>query len=110
MLNVQRSDRRTGGRMTQALGSADGVTVTGPPEDRYGEVLTDRALALIAQLHRSFDGRRRELLDARQERYAQLAAGATLSFLPETKDVREDPSWQVAEPAPGLVDRRVEVT
>ena len=61
--------------MTQALGSADGVTITGPPEDRYGEVLTDRALALIAELHRSFDGRRRELLAARQERYAQLAAG-----------------------------------
>jgi malate synthase len=96
--------------MTQALGSADGVTITGPPEDRYGEVLTDRALALIAQLHRSFGARRRELLDARQERYAQLAAGGVLSFLPETKDVREDPSWQVAEPAPGLVDRRVEIT
>ena len=96
--------------MTQALGSADGVTITGPPEDRYGEVLTDRALALIAQLHRSFGARRRELLDARQERYAQLAAGGTLSFLPETKDVREDPSWQVAEPAAGLVDRRVEIT
>jgi len=96
--------------MTQALGSADGVTVTGPPEDRYEQVLTDRALALIAQLHRSFEARRRELLDARQERYAQLAAGGTLSFLAETKDIREDPSWQVAEPAPGLVDRRVEIT
>ena len=96
--------------MTQALGSADGVTITGPPEDRYGEVLTDRALALIAQLHRSFDARRRELLAARQERYAQLAAGGTLGFLPETKDIREDPSWQVAEPAAGLVDRRVEIT
>ena len=41
--------------MTQALGSADGVTISGPPEDRYEQVLTDRALALIAQLHRSFD-------------------------------------------------------
>jgi malate synthase len=96
--------------LTQALGSADGVTISGPPEDRYGEVLTDRALALIAELHRRFDGRRRELLDARQELYAQLAAGSALGFLPETKDVREDPSWQVAEPAAGLVDRRVEIT
>src|ERR1700712_545451 len=110
MLNVPDIDQRTGGRMTQALGSADGVVVDGPTEDRYGEVLTDRALALIAQLHRSFDGRRRQLLDARQERYAQLAGGSTLGFLEETKDIREDPSWQVAEPAPGLVDRRVEIT
>jgi malate synthase len=96
--------------MTQALGSADGVVVDGPPEDRYGEVLTDRALALVALLHRSFDDRRRQLLDARQERYAQLADGATLGFLDETKDIREDPTWQVAAPAPGLVDRRVEIT
>src|SRR5689334_7597599 len=110
MLNVHHEIGGTGGRMTQALGSADGVTIAGPPEDRYEQVLTDRALALIAQLHRSFEARRRELLDARQERYAQLAAGGTLSFLAETKDIREDPSWQVAEPAPGLVDRRVEIT
>ena len=96
--------------MTQAVGSADGVTVTGTPGERYGEVLTDRALSLLARLHREFDGRRRQLLDARQERSAQLAAGATLGFLPETKDVREDPSWRVAPPAPGLVDRRVEIT
>ena len=96
--------------MTQAVGSADGVEVTGEPGDRYGEVLTDRALGLIADLHRRFDGRRRQLLAAREDRYAQLAAGGTLAFLPETKDVREDPSWRVAPPAPGLVDRRVEIT
>src|SRR5215207_8864185 len=96
--------------MTQAVGGADGVTVTGEPGERYGEVLTDRALDLLARLHREFNGRRLQLLDARQERYAQLAAGATLGFLAETKDVREDPSWRVAPPAAGLVDRRVEIT
>jgi malate synthase len=96
--------------MTQALGSADGVVVDGPAGDRYGEVLTDRALALVALLHRSFNDRRLQLLDARQERYAQLAAGGTLGFLDETKDIREDPTWRVAAPAPGLVDRRVEIT
>ena len=96
--------------MTQAVGSADGVTVTGDLPDRAGEVLTDRALGLLARLHREYDGRRRQLLAAREERYAQLAAGATLGFLAETKDVREDPSWRVAPPAPGLVDRRVEIT
>ena len=96
--------------MTQAVGSADGVTVTGDTGERYGEVLTDRALTLLAHLHRQFDGRRRQLLAARQDRYAALAAGATLAFLPETKDIREDPSWRVAPPAPGLVDRRVEIT
>ncbi|MDQ1626440.1 MAG: malate synthase [Actinomycetota bacterium] len=87
-----------------------GVQVTGPMHERYDEILTPEALTLLAQLHRSFDGRRRDLLEARQQRYADLAAGGTLEFLPETKDVREDESWRVADPAPGLEDRRVEIT
>ncbi len=96
--------------MTQKDGSATGVEIAAPVEDRVDEVLTPAALGLLARLHREFDGRRRELLAARDRRYAELAAGGTLGFLPETKDVREDPSWRVAEPAAGLLDRRVEIT
>ena len=88
---------------------ASGIDVRGPLRPRYDEVLTPEALALLADLHARFDGRRRELLALRQERYAALAAGGTLDFLPETRDVREA-EWQVAPPAPGLVDRRVEIT
>jgi malate synthase len=88
----------------------DGVEITGPMHERYDEVLTPEALALLAALHRSFDARRRELLDARQVRQADLAAGGTFDFLPETLDVRQDESWRVADPAPGLEDRRVEIT
>ena len=51
-----------------------------------------------------------ELLAARHERQRALAEGGTLDFLPETKTIREDRSWRVAPPAPGLVDRRVEIT
>jgi malate synthase len=78
--------------------------------ERYDEVLTPEALTLLAELHRSFNGRRQELLEARQARAADLASGGTLDFLPETKDIREDESWRVAEPASGLEDRRVEIT
>ncbi|HEX6921767.1 MAG TPA: malate synthase A [Actinomycetes bacterium] len=87
-----------------------GVEITGTMKPRYDEILTPAALELLALLHRNLDARRHELLAARQERYAELAAGGTLDFLPGTKDVREDPTWRVAEPAPGLVDRRVEIT
>src|SRR4051812_4946329 len=87
-----------------------GVEINGPMHERYDEVLTPEALALLAELHRSFDARRRELLEIRQGRYADLAAGGTLDFLADTKDVREDESWRVADPAPGLEDRRVEIT
>ncbi len=87
-----------------------GVQVLGPMHDRYDEVLTAEALELIASLHREFDGRRRELLEQRRRRVAELADGSLLDFLPHTSGVRDDPSWRVAEPAPGLVDRRVEIT
>ncbi|MFC4529548.1 malate synthase A [Sphaerisporangium dianthi] len=88
----------------------EGVEISGPSLDRFDEILTPEALRFVATLQREFEGRRRELLDVRQARQAELSAGGTLDFLPETKAVREDDSWRVAEPAPGLVDRRVEIT
>jgi len=87
----------------------DGVEITGDNGERYDEVLTGPALAFLADLHRTFDARRLELLRARDDRYQELAAGGTLGFLPETREIREG-DWQVAPPAPGLVDRRVEIT
>ncbi|MGY1682738.1 malate synthase A [Geodermatophilus sp. SYSU D01176] len=88
----------------------DGLEITGPIEDRFDEVLTPRALELVALLHRELNGRRLERLAARAERVRALADGAGLGFLEETRSIREDDSWQVAPPAPGLVDRRVEMT
>jgi malate synthase len=87
-----------------------GVEVKGPAVDRSDEVLTPEALELVALLHRELGARRRELLAARKERQGRLANGANLDFLEETRSIREDDSWQVAPPAPGLEDRRVEMT
>jgi malate synthase len=72
-------------------------------------VLTDEALAFLGALHERFEPRRRELLDARAERRARIAAGETLDFLPDTRDIRAG-DWQVAPAPPGLQDRRVEIT
>jgi malate synthase len=79
-----------------------GVEITGPMRERYEEILTPQALDLLAGLHRDFDRRRLELLAARAER-------TSFDFLTETKHVREG-EWRVAEAAPGLADRRVEIT
>jgi malate synthase len=87
-----------------------GLRISGAPQDRQEEVLTGPALELVALLHRELNGRRLDLLAARQERLRALAAGDTLRFLPETAHIRDDDSWRVAEPAPGLVDRRAEIT
>jgi malate synthase len=92
------------------IAGVDGLEITGPIEDRFDEILTPRALELVALLHRELNGRRLERLAARQERVRALADGAGLGFLEETRSIREDDSWQVAHPAPGLVDRRVEMT
>jgi malate synthase len=86
------------------------VEITGPYGDRYDEILTPQAIDLIAALHAELGPRRSELLAARRRRQAELSGGAMLDFLPETAAIREDPDWRVAAPAPGLADRRVEIT
>jgi malate synthase len=85
------------------------LTVHGPTVEREGEVLTPDALDFVADLQRRFGARRDELVAARATRRAALAAGGTLDFLPETREVREG-DWQVPAPPPGLEDRRVEIT
>jgi malate synthase len=72
-------------------------------------VLTDDALAFLGALHERFEPRRRELLDARAQRRARIAAGETLDFLVDTRDVREG-DWQVAPAPADYTDRRVEIT
>jgi len=85
-----------------------GVEVLGWGEG-YDQVLTEQSLTLLAALQREFGPRRAELLKRRAQRDAELAAGALPDFLPETAQIRGG-DWKVADPAPGLVDRRVEIT
>ena len=94
--------------MSQAP-QVDGVEVRAEWRDGYDQVLTAESLGLLATLHRTFQPRRAELLQARADRDAELAAGALPDFLESTADVRGG-DWKVAPPAPGLVDRRVEIT
>ncbi|GAB3235841.1 malate synthase A [Glycomyces halotolerans] len=86
------------------------VAVDGPAIDRQEEILTPEALDFLAALHRAFAGRRQELLQSRQLSRTRIANGTDPGFLPETADIREDISWSVAPLAPGLEDRRVEIT
>jgi len=85
------------------------VQITGPMLERFEEVLTPEALRFLGLLESTFGARRRELLAAREVRQAAISAGANLDFLPETAAVRAG-DWKVAPPAPGLEDRRVEIT
>jgi malate synthase len=103
-------DRTQNPAQATTLDAPAGVEVTGPLHERFDEILTPRALELVGLLHRELGARREELLRRRGERIEQLASGGRLDFLEDTREIREDDSWRVAEPAPGLVDRRVEIT
>jgi malate synthase len=87
-------------------------TISDTPLDERSrtETLSTDALEFLGELHGRFDARRRELLAARGERRAQVAAGGELDFLPETREIREDTAWQVIAPREDYLDRRVEIT
>ncbi|KAI5925797.1 malate synthase [Camillea tinctor] len=87
-----------------------GVAVSGAVLPEHKKILTPEALAFLALLHRSFNDTRKRLLERRVIRQAELDRGGLPDFLPETKHIREDPTWKGAAPAPGLIDRRVEIT
>ena len=87
-----------------------GVTILGSLNDQTRKILTKEATAFLALLHRSFNGRRKELLQRRVIRQAELDKGVLPDFLPATKQIRENVAWKGAPPAPGLIDRRVEIT
>jgi malate synthase len=72
-------------------------------------VLTYRALDFLAGVHRSFNPTRLTLLGHRAARQKRINDGALLEFLDPTSEARCG-AWQVASPAPGLTDRRVEIT
>ncbi|HIW62419.1 MAG TPA: malate synthase A [Candidatus Stackebrandtia excrementipullorum] len=96
--------------MMDAARTTREVTVSGPVVPRQEEVLTPDALEFLGKLHHAFVGRRQELLQVRQQQRIRIGNGADPTFPPETADIRSDDTWRVAPPAPGLEDRRVEIT
>lgn len=86
------------------------VKILGPLNDQTRKVLSKEAAIFLAVLHRTFNGTRKALLQRRMIRQAELDKGNVPDFLPETKHIRENDAWRGAPPAPGLVDRRIEIT
>jgi len=86
-----------------------GIEVNAVPQPRQDEILTDAALAFVADLQRTYGTRRDELLEARKSRRQQISRTGKLDFLPDTQGVR-DAEWMVAPAPVALQDRRVEIT
>lgn len=85
------------------------LKISGSLEDRSAELLTEEALEFLAELHRRFEPRRRQLLALRDQRQTAFDRGELPDFMSETASVR-DGTWQVAAAPPDLMDRRVEIT
>ncbi len=89
--------------------AVQGVELLAPVNESFAAILTPEAIAFVADLQRTFNSRRKALLEARHERQKRIEAGERPDFLAETKQVRES-AWTVA-PLPGdILDRRVEIT
>jgi malate synthase len=96
-------------RSSMSPPTVDGVEVHAAAVEGADRVLTPEALSFVAELHRTFDERRRELLEERRRRQERLLAGELPDFLAETRGIRES-DWTVAPTPPGIADRRVEIT
>ncbi len=87
-----------------------GVAIHGAVNDFQKKILSPEATAFLALLHRTFNDTRKNLLQRRVIRQQELDRGVLPDFLPETQHVRDNDAWQGAPPAPGLIDRRIEIT
>ncbi|HET8548989.1 MAG TPA: malate synthase A [Bryobacteraceae bacterium] len=86
-----------------------GLQVTAPVSEHDREILTPEALRFVEELSRRFEARRRELLQAREDRRERLRRGELPDFLESTRHIREA-KWTVAAIPGPLLDRRVEIT
>ena len=86
-----------------------GVRLVVPPPEQAAPLISEDALSFVADLHRTFNPRRQELLASRVKRQTQLDAGAMFHFQPETAGVRYG-TWSVPPPPADLADRRCEIT
>jgi malate synthase len=89
--------------------TTSGIEIVGPSVEGSERVLTPGAVAFVAELHRAFNGERRELLARRVDRQERLAGGEFPDFRAETRAVR-DGDWTVEATPSDIADRRVEIT
>jgi malate synthase len=106
---IGRKSARAKSGSKPGLATASGIAIKGPLGPRHGEILTKDALAFVAELHRTFNAKRHELLARRADMQHRFDGGALPDFLPETRAVREG-NWKIASLPKDLLDRRVEIT
>lgn len=95
------------------LGSIDLEPRYGPSKTTQADILTKSALEFIVILHRTFNSRRKELLELRRTTQTRIDKGEPLAavFTDELSDkIRGDPTWLGSFLGRGMEDRRSEIT
>ena len=90
-------------------GSHPELELTQPLVGEDKTILTEPAMAFLAELAERFTPELDELLSARQQRQVEFDQGAVPGFDPDTADIREG-DWQVAPIPADIADRRTEIT
>ncbi|MEE8062335.1 MAG: hypothetical protein V3T16_10905 [Gemmatimonadales bacterium] len=87
--------------------ASEGIVIRGASVNGCEEILTPDALRFVAELHRCFEPKRRDLMAQRAAVQAIMDAGGRPGFLDETRETREG-DWSVAPLPDDLRERRVE--
>ena len=86
-----------------------GVEISAEITPEFAQVLSHGALSLVARLHRSFEYRRQEMLEARRLVAQRFDLGLRPDFQKYTASVRET-EWTIGKLPKDLLCRRVEIT
>jgi len=85
------------------------IKISGEILSRYNEIISDKALQFVQEIHERFNSRRLELLNERKKRQKDIDGGGKLDFLSETKKIRET-DWKIKNIPQDLLKRQVEIT
>tara|TARA_B100000029_G_scaffold151244_1_gene146374 strand:+ start:12780 stop:14390 length:1611 start_codon:yes stop_codon:yes gene_type:complete len=85
------------------------IKINGKILPRSSEILTDKAIEFINEIHTQFNKKRIDLLNERKKRQKSIDNGTKLDFLPETQKIR-DGKWKIKNIPNDLLRRQVEIT
>ena len=85
------------------------IEISGPQSADAERIFTADALAFVGELVARFGAQREALLARRGQRDAEIAAGGSYDFLPDTAAIRSG-DWRVAPAPADLQKRHVEIT
>ena len=93
------------------FGNIDSEPLFSPATTTVSDILTKSALEFVVLLHRTFNEKRKELLQNREIQQKGLDNRTyEFGFLSETEHIRNDPTWQGPVLGPGLINRSTEIT